>query len=160
MSIVWGALAGGFVGTIALTTGLRVAQERGWTRMDLPLLLGTAFSASRSRALVVGYALHFSNGLLFSLGYAAIFLAVGHEGALFGAGLGFAHGLVSGGPLVNVLLPAIHPRMGTPWSDAEETPLLEAPGFLLANYGRRTAVVHLALHVVYGTLVGWFAAGL
>jgi hypothetical protein len=160
MSIVWGALAGGFIGTIALTTGLRTAQEIGWTRMDLPLLLGTAFSASRSRALIVGYLLHFANGLLFSLGYAAIFLAVGHEGALFGAGLGLAHGLVAGGPLVNVLLPAMHPRMGTPWTDAEETPLLEPPGFLLANYGRQTATVHLALHIVYGTLVGWFAAGL
>jgi hypothetical protein len=160
MSIVWGSLAGGFVGTIALTTGLRVAQETGRTRMDLPLLLGTAFTANRSRALVVGYALHFSNGLIFSLGYAAIFLAVGHEGVALGAGLGLAHGLVSGGPLVNILLPAIHPRMGTPWTDAEETPLLEPPGFLLANYGRDTALVHLALHVVYGTLVGWFAAGL
>lgn len=160
MSVVWGSLAGGFVGTIALTTGLRVAQETGLTRMDLPLLLGTVFSASRSRALVIGYAIHFANGLVFSLGYAAIFLAVGHEGAAFGAGLGLAHGVVSGGPLVNVLLPAIHPRMGTPWTDAEQTPLLEPPGFLLANYGRRTAVVTLALHVIYGTLLGWFAGGL
>jgi len=160
VSVVWGALAGGFVGTIALTTGLRVAQETGRTRMDLPLLIGTAFSANRSRAVVIGYAVHFLNGLLFSLGYAAIFLAVGHEGPAFGAGLGLAHGLVSGGPLVNVLLPAVHPRMGTPWTDAEETPLLEPPGFLLTNYGRHTAVVTLVLHVVYGTIVGWFAAGL
>lgn len=160
MSVLWGSLAGGFVGTIALTTGLRVAQESGWTRMDLPLLLGTAFTANRSRAVVIGYALHFVNGLLFSLVYAAIFLAVGHEGAALGAGLGLAHGVVSGGPLVNVLLPAMHPRMGTPWTDAEETPLLESPGFLLANYGRRTAVVTLALHVGYGTLLGWFAGGL
>jgi hypothetical protein len=160
MSTVWGALAGGFVGTIALTTGLRVAQETGRTRMDLPLLLGTAFSANRSRAMVVGYLLHFANGLVFSLGYAAIFLAVDHTGPLLGAGLGLAHGLFAGGPLVNVLLPAVHPRMGTPWTDAEETPLLEPPGFLLANYGRHTAVVTLALHVVYGLIVGWFAAGL
>jgi hypothetical protein len=158
--MTWGALAGGFVGTILLTTGLRVAQETGRTRMDLPLLLGTAFSANRSRAVVIGYALHFVNGVLFALGYAAIFAAVGHEGAALGAGLGLAHGLVAGGPLVNVLLPAVHPRMGTPWTDAEETPLLEPPGFLLTNYGRDTAVVTLALHVVYGALVGWFAAGL
>ena len=160
MTVVWGSLAGGFVGTIVLTTGLRVAQETGRTRMDIPLLLGTAFTASRSRAMVVGYAVHFANGLLFSLGYAAIFLAVGREGALLGAGLGLAHGLFAGGPLVNVLLPAIHPRMGTPWSDAEETPLLEPPGFLLGNYGRHTAVLTLALHVVYGAIVGWFAAWL
>jgi hypothetical protein len=160
VSVVWGALAGGFVGTIALTTGLRVAQETGHTRMDIPLLLGTAFTGNRSRALVIGYGVHFANGLLFALGYAAIFLAVGHAGPAFGALLGLAHGAVAGGPLVNALLPAVHPRMGTPWTDAEETPLLEAPGFLLRNYGRHTAVVNLAAHVAYGVLVGWFAGGL
>ena len=109
---------------------------------------------------MIGYAVHFLNGLLFSLGYPAIFLAVGHEGAAFGAGLRLAHNLVSGGPLVNVLLPAVHPRMGTPWTDAEETRLLEPPGFLMTNYGRHTAVVTLVLHVVYGAVVGRFAAGL
>jgi hypothetical protein len=160
VSVLWGSLAGGFVGTIVLTTGLRMAQETGRTRMDVPLLLGTAFSPSRSRAMVIGYALHFANGLVFALGYAAIFLAVDRTGPILGAGLGLAHGLVAGGPLVNVLLPAIHPRMGTPWTDAEETPLLEQPGFLLANYGRQTAVITLALHVVYGVLIGWFAGGL
>jgi hypothetical protein len=42
---------------------------------------------------------------------------------------------------MTVLLPrAIHPRMGNAVSDAEETPLLEAPGFLLMNYGRRAPV--------------------
>lgn len=158
--VVYGALAGGFVGTIALTSGLRIAQETGVTRMDIPLLLGTAFSPSRSRAVLIGYALHFVNGLLFSLGYAGIFLAVGHEGAALGAGLGLAHGMISGGALLNAMLPTVHPRMGTPWSDAEETPLLESPGFLLANYGPRTAILSLALHVVYGAVVGWFAGGL
>jgi hypothetical protein len=160
MSVVWGSLAGGFVGTIVLTSGLRIAQETGRTRMDIPLLLGTVFSAHRSTAVIIGYALHFANGLIFSLGYAAIFLAVGHEGTVFGAILGLAHALLAGGPLVNVLLPAVHPRMGTPWTDAEETPLLEPPGFLLANYGRDTAVVTLALHIAYGAIVGLFAGGL
>ena len=59
-----------------------------------------------------------------------------------------------------MVLPAVHPRMGTPWTDAEETPLLEQPGFLLVNYGRRTAATTLALHLVYGAIVGAFAAGL
>lgn len=158
--VVWGALAGGFVGTIALNAGLRIAQGTGVTRMDIPLLLGTAFTANRSKAMLIGYAIHFVTGLVFSLGYAGIFLAVGHPGAALGAGLGLAHGIVSGGALLNTLLPAMHPRMGTPWSDAEDGPLLEAPGFLLVNYGRSTALVSLALHVVFGTLVGWFAAGL
>ena len=41
---VWGALAGGFVGTLVLTTVLRAANELDLTRIDLPFLLGTAFT--------------------------------------------------------------------------------------------------------------------
>jgi len=157
---VWGALVGGLVGTVVLTSGLRVAQELGWTRMDIPLLLGTVFTDNRSRASVFGYALHFVNGLLFALVYYAIFRAVDHAGWGFGAALGVVHAMFSGGALVTVLLPAIHPRMGTLWSDAEETPLLEPPGFMLVNYGRRTAVWTLLVHVAYGAIVGGFAARL
>jgi hypothetical protein len=70
------------------------------------------------------------------------------------------HASVVGGALANLLLPAVHPRMGTPWTDAEETPLLEPPGFMLANYGRSTMSVTLVLHLAYGAIVGTFAAGL
>jgi hypothetical protein len=157
---LWGALAGGAVGTILLTSGLRIAQEIGWTRMDIPLLLGTVFTDRRGRASVIGYAVHFANGLLFALAYYAVFRAVGHAGWLFGALLGVVHASLAGGALLTVLLPAVHPRMGTPWSDAEETPLLEAPGFLLKNYGRRTLIWTLAGHVLYGAIVGGFAAHL
>src|ERR1041384_3682260 len=98
---LWGALAGGVVGTIVLTSGLRIAQELGWTRMDIPLLLGTVFTDNRSRASVIGYFLHFVNGLLFALVYYAIFSAVGHAGWAFGAVLGLVHAMFSGGALVN-----------------------------------------------------------
>jgi hypothetical protein len=157
---VWGALAGGLVGAVVLASGLRVAQEAGWTRFDLPLLLGTVFTENRSRATSIGYALHIGFGVLFALAYFVIFDAVGHAGWLFGLALGAVHAAFVGGGLVNVMLPAVHPRMGTPWTDAEETPLLEQPGFLLVNYGRRTAGTTFALHLVYGAIVGAFAAGL
>lgn len=157
--MILGAIAGGLVGTVVLTSGLRLAQEAGWTRMDVPLLLGTAFTSHRSHAQVIGYAVHFVNGLLFSLVYAFVFAAVDEASWWFGALLGVVHALFAGGALVNLLLPAIHPRMGTPWSDAEETPLLEPPGFMLWNYGHATVGVTLGLHVVYGALVGLFAGG-
>jgi len=157
---LWGALVGGVVGTIVLTSGLRVAQELGVTRMDIPLLLGTIFTDRRDRASVIGYVIHFFNGLLFALAYYGVFRAVGHAGWLFGAALGLVHAALAGGLLLTVLLPAVHPRMGTPWTDAEETPLLEAPGFLLANYGRRTVIWTLLGHIVFGAIVGGFAAQL
>ena len=157
---LWGALAGGAVGTILLTSGLRIAQEVGLTRMDIPLLLGTVFTDRRGRASVIGYVVHFANGLVFALAYYAVFRAVGHAGWLFGAALGVVHACLAGGALLTVLLPAVHPRMGTPWTDSEETPLLEAPGFLLRNYGRRTLTWTLVGHVLYGAIVGGFAAHL
>ena len=157
---IWGALAGGVVGTIVLTSALRLAQELGYTRMDIPLLLGTVFTDRRGPASVIGYVIHFANRLVFALAYYAVFRAVSHAGWLFGAALGVVHAALAGGVLVTVLLPAVHPRMGTPWSDAEETPLLEAPGFMLLNYGRRTALWTFIGHLVYGAIVGGFAAHL
>jgi hypothetical protein len=155
-----GALAGGLVGTVVLTSSLRLTQALGLTRMDIPLLLGTVFSEDRRKATLIGYAVHFSNGVLFSLGYAAIFFAVDQAGWLFGGALGVVHAAFAGGALVNVLLPAVHPRMGTPWTDAEETPVLEPPGFMLVNYGRHTVIATFLAHVAYGAIVGGFAAGL
>jgi hypothetical protein len=155
-----GVLAGGVVGTVVMTSGLRGMQEVGYTRMDLPLLLGTIFTGNRSRAAVLGYAIHFANGVAFAALYGLVFWAVGTAGWIFGAALGLVHALFAGTALVNILLPAVHPRMGTVWTDAEEAPLLEPPGFMLANYGRRTILVTVAAHVVYGAIVGGFAAGL
>jgi hypothetical protein len=154
--MIWGALAGGIVGTVVLTTLLRAASELGLTRMDIPFLLGTAVTADRVRAKALGYALHFVFGVLFALGYYAVLAAVGHAGFLVGAGFGLLHGLFAGSALVNILLPAVHPRMGSGFDAAGSTPLLEPPGFLLVNYGRQTPVATLVAHVAYGAIVGGF----
>lgn len=154
----WGAVAGGFVGTLVLTTGMRAATELRVTRIDLPFLLGTAFSADRARAGAVGYALHFVFGLLFAGLYLAVFAALGEAGWWLGALLGVLHAAFAGTALVGVLLPLVHPRMGSAFSDATSAPLLEPPGFLLRNYGTRTPLVMLAVHVAYGALVGAFVA--
>jgi hypothetical protein len=155
---VWGALAGGFGGTLVLTTALRAGNELGLTRMDLPFLLGTAFSADRTRAKALGYVLHFLAGMVFALVYYAIFLAIGRSGWWLGATFGLAHGLFSATALVNTLLPLVHPRMGTPSTAAPSVALLEPPGFLMRNYGPQTPLVNLAAHIAYGTVVGGFVS--
>jgi hypothetical protein len=156
--VIWGALAGGVAGTLVLTTTLRVASELRLTRVDLPFLLGTALTENRVRAKALGYVVHFGFGILFALGYWALFAAIDESGWWLGALFGLAHGLFAATALVNVLLPLVHPRMATPLTAAGSTPLLEAPGFLMLNYGRSTPAVTLAGHVAYGTLVGGFAA--
>ena len=153
-----GALAGGFVGTLVLTTGLRAATELRLTRIDLPFLLGTAFTADRTRARAVGYALHFVFGLLFAVIYYLVFAAVDQAGWWLGGLFGIVHALFAGTALVGVLLPLVHPRMGTPFSAANSAPLLEPPGFLLRNYGASTPTVMLLTHIIYGAIVGAAAA--
>jgi hypothetical protein len=155
---IWAALAGGFVGTLVLTTMMRAASELHLTRMDLPFLLGTAVTTDRTRAKALGYLAHFFFGFLFALGYYAIFVGVDHDGWILGALLGLVHGLFAGTALVNVLLPTIHPRMGTPFTASGSAPLLEPPGFLLRNYGRATPVVTVVAHMAYGSIIGGFTA--
>ena len=156
--MIWGAIVGGLAGTFVLTTMLRAASELGWTRIDIPFLLGTAFTADRVRAKAFGYALHFVFGLLLALGYWVIFEVVGESGVLLGAVLGLLHGLFASTAVVNVLLPVVHPRMGTGFDAAGSSPMLEPAGFLLLNYGRRTPLVTLAAHVAYGAIVGGFVS--
>ena len=156
--MIWGAVVGGLFGTVVLTTILRGASELGWTRMDLPFLLGTAVSPDRVRAKVIGYALHFVFGLLFALAYYAVFTVLDRSGVLLGGLLGLVHALFAGTALVSILLPAVHPRMGTGFDAAGAAPLLEPPGFMLINYGRQTPLATIVSHVVYGAIVGAFAS--
>ena len=145
---IWGALAGGFIGTLVLTTVLRAGSEAGLTRM--------AFTGDRTRAKALGYLLHFIAGQVFALIYYAVFTAVDESGWLLGALFGLVHGLFAGTALVNLLLPLVHPRMATDLTAAPAVARLERPGFMMVNYGLRTPLVSLPAHIAYGALVGGF----
>src|SRR5260370_32013151 len=148
-------LAGGFVGTLVLTTIMRGANELGLTRMDLAFLLGTTVTDDRRRAKAIGYLFHVALGLGFALAYAAFFVTVGRSSWWLGALVGGLQALFTATVLVNVLLPVVHPRMGTPESAANHVALIEPPGFLMLNYGRNTFLVTLVAHLAYGAIVGW-----
>ncbi|NUO57849.1 MAG: hypothetical protein HOV71_20975 [Hamadaea sp.] len=153
---VWAALAGGFVGTVLLTTAMRMANELKLTRTDLPFLLGTIFTDDRSLAKALGYLIHFVNGQVFALLYVAVFAALGYASWWLGALFGLLHGLFAATAIVTVLLPLVHPRMGTPYTSAPRAAQLETPGFLMLNYGLSTPVVMLLAHVAYGAIIGAF----
>ncbi|MGP3991816.1 hypothetical protein [Streptomyces sp. 3N207] len=153
---IWAAMAGGFTATLVLTTCLRTANAFNLTRMDLPFLLGAAFTSDRTRAKALGYGAHFINGLIFALLYYAVFSAISYSSWWLGAVFGLIHGLFAGTALVGILLPLVHPRMGTTDTSAPDVALLEPPGFLMLNYGLGTPTVTLVAHVGYGTLVGGF----
>jgi len=140
---------------MVLTILSRGASELGWTRMDLAFLLGTMTTDDRRRAKAVGYGLLFVLGLAFALMYAGGFVALGYSSWWLGAIFGTLHAVFLGTVAVNVLLPAIHPRIGTPETAANEIALVEAPGFLMLNYGRSTFLVTLTSHIAFGAIVGW-----
>jgi uncharacterized membrane protein YagU involved in acid resistance len=147
---LWGLLATGL-----LTTLLRASQAFGFTRMDVPFLLGTIVTSNRDRAKVVGFVIHFINGWIFALLYAAFFEGFGFATWWLGGLMGLAHALFV---LVVILplLPGGHPRMASEFRGPEPTRLLEPPGFLALNYGRRTPIATVVAHIAYGLVLGAF----
>ena len=107
---------------------------------------------------MIGFAVHLVAGLVFALGYYAMFVAIGASSWWLGALFGLGHALFAGTALVNTLLPLVHPRMGTAMTAANEAPLLEPPGFMLLNYGLATPIVTIVAHVLYGAIIGAFVA--
>lgn len=153
--MIGSTLTGGLLGTLVLTTVIRVASELGVTRMDLALLLGTAVTQNRRRARAIGYLFYVILGIVFAFGYAAVFAMIGRATWWIGAIVGAMHAVFLATVVINVLLPVVHPLMGTPETAANEVALIEPPGFLMLNYGRNTFLVTLAAHVLYGAVVGW-----
>jgi hypothetical protein len=151
--MIGAAIAAGFVGTLVMTTIARAASELGLTRMDLAFLLGTTVTENRRKARAIGYVFHFAIGIVFAAAYGWFFTLIGRASWEIGALLGALQAVFNGTVLVNVLLPVVHPRIGTPDTAANEIALVEPPGFLMLNYGRSTFVVMLAAHVAFGAVV-------
>jgi hypothetical protein len=156
--MIGASLAGGLIGTLALTTIIRVASEIGLTRMDFALILGTMVTTNRRRARAVGYGFHFAIGFALAILYSAVFVVIGRSSWWLGALFGALHAVFLGVVVLNVLLPVVHPLMGTPETAAHEHALIEPPGFLMFNYGRSTFLVSLLAHVAFGAIVGWAIA--
>jgi len=145
----------GFASTVVLTALLAGSQGLRLTRINIPFILGTLFTADRDRAKLYGVFVHLVNGWLFSLIYVAAFHVTGLFSAWFGAAIGLVHAafvLSVGLPV----LPGMHPRMASELHGPTVVRVLEPPGFLGLNYGLRTPVSVLLAHAVYGALLGAF----
>jgi hypothetical protein len=153
-SAVFGpAVAGGFIGTLVLTTIMRAAGELGLTRMDLAFLLGTIVTENRRKAKAIGYGFHFIVGLAFAMMYVEFFELVGRSSWWLGALLGALQAVFMSTVVVNDLLPIVHPRMATTDTAANQYALIEPPGFLMRNYGRNTFLVTLIAHIAFGAII-------
>jgi hypothetical protein len=148
--LVWSSVA-----SLVMVGGMRTAQSIGLSRMSLTFILGTAWSADRSRAAVAGLVIHVLSGLAFGLVYVLAFESLGRANWWIGALGGVGHAFLVLTVLIPVL-PYVHPRMAYPQQGPTPTRWLQPPGLLALNYGRRTPFVILVTHAMYGAILGGF----
>ncbi len=147
--LVWGTVA-----TVGLTIIMYGSQGLGFSRLSLPFLLGTCLSPDRGRAVVYGLLVYTFGGWAFAFLYAWLFTILRMSSWWLGALAGTLHAVF----LLAVVLPVIpylHPRMATPYSSPTSQRRLEPPGFLGLNYGRRTPLMTVAAHALYGAIIGF-----
>ena len=145
----------GFAATMVLTTTIVAGQSVGITRLDMPFIIGSMFTADRDRARVLGHFVHAINGWWFAIVYAFFFQQMHRATWWIGAIMGLLQGIVVCVSILPVL-PGMHPRMVSDSRGPEPTRLLEPPGFMATNYGRWTPVVTIFAHGLYGLILGAF----
>ncbi len=146
--ILWGLVA-----TVAMASILQASQGLGLSRLSIPFLIGSAFTADREKATVLGFGLYVIGGWLFAFLYYLFFSSVGLFTWWFGAIVGVIHGLF----LLTCampLMPYLHPRMASLHHGPSSRRQLEPPGFMAINYGYQTPLTTLLAQTVYGAVLG------
>lgn len=150
MIFLWGTVA-----TVILTIILEGSRGLGISRMSFLFLLGTVFTANRNYAELDGFVGNFILGWMFSVFYALIFASLGFSTWWLGLIIGFFHALFLN-LTVLPLLPHIHPRMANEYDGPTPTRMLEPPGLMGLNYGRRTPITSFVAHLLFGFILGTF----
>lgn len=145
----------GFVATILLSVFLEGSRALGFSRMSFTFMLGTLFTSSRDHAELIGFFCHFALGWLFTLLYGLIFTALQYHSWWLGLVIGFFHALFLDLAVLPVL-PHVHPRMANEYDGPTPTRMLEPPGIMGLNYGRRTPQISFAAHLLFGLILGNF----
>ncbi|SCL29093.1 hypothetical protein GA0074692_2662 [Micromonospora pallida] len=143
----------GLVATMVLTAVMIAAQLAGFTRLDLPLVLGTLVTEDPDRARVLGFVIHLGAGQGFALGYAIAFALLHRATWWIGALFGMLHVGIALTVLLP-LLPGVHPRMASERAGPASTAVLEPPGLFGLNYGLQTPAVTVVVHIMYGVVLG------
>jgi hypothetical protein len=146
MKIRCSAFGIGMAGAAVMSVVLALLRALDLTELNLEMMLGAMLTQDVSALTwLLGLAMHLVAGGVFALIYAVLFELQGKASAGRGVGIAAIHTLFSG--LLMAGLAAIHPAV-------PEHPALPAPGFLAVGYGLLTAIGFVALHLLYGAIVG------
>lgn len=137
------AFGAGVAGAAAMMAAAEAARSP--VMHDLQELAGTiAAPPGSEHSELLGFAAQLVNGGLLAEGYLAVFRLSGMRPTWrAGLALGAAHGLIAGTTLGAV--PALHPRVPSE---------IAAPRPFLLRRGPRGAVTLVALHALFGAVVG------
>jgi hypothetical protein len=156
ISISWGHwLFWGFVSSMALVIFESIAQGLGLTRLNLPYILGSAFTPDRDRARALGLFIHIFTGWGFSLFYVIAMEFLGGPTWYRGAIIGLVHALAIC-VIGFLVMPGIHPRMASETHGPTATRMIEPPGFMGLNYGVTTPLAIFVTHAIFGAILGQF----
>jgi hypothetical protein len=147
--LVWG-----FIATLVMTSILFISQNVGWSRLNMPYLLGSFFTGERHESNVLGFMLYILGGWLFAFLYYLIFSVVGTSNGWIGGIAGIVHAML----LLSLALPMlsyVHPRIASEFDGPDTRKVLEPPGFLGLHYGYRTPLVLLIAQTSYGVILGF-----
>lgn len=135
----------GVIGGVAFSLLAAVLRAAG-IRIDLELWLGSVVLPPTAAAWLIGFFWHITLSGFIAILYGRAFLALGRATPLLGLRVSLAHIVVSG--LWLGVMPTIHPRI------AEQ---IAAPGFFLSAYGVAGVSAFVAVHLVFGAVVGALA---
>jgi len=139
LSFVLTALAAGILGGLAMESVLWLLGNAGWAKADMIVALGSLLTRTRENAWRVGAVIHLSAAIAFAVAYTMLMLALHFTrlpySMMFGAAVGFGHGLIV--------------SLGLVWVVAEQHPLEE-----FNEAGLAIGLSHITGHVVYGAVVG------
>ena len=142
----------GFIATIVMTTIMLGAQGLGLSRLSLPYLVGTAATKRHRLAYTFGYVIYGLGAWAFAFLYDALFVVFGRPSWWLGAVIGTLHGTFLLAALMHA--PLIHPRMASDYDRPRSGRVIEPPGFFGLHYGRRTPVIAILAHAIFGAVLG------
>lgn len=138
------AFGAGVMGAFLMSVIMGLARAMNWSEMNFEMSLGSMVTSNfTGGAWTLGFFWHLLNGGIFALIYNFAFQRTGIPDARRGAFFGLVHWIFAG--IYLGLLPAVHPMI------PEQ---MASPGFFGVGMGFGNVLFNIALHLMYGSIVG------